>query len=405
MRRRVKITGIGPVTPAGIGREKFFNGINEPLSRTREITRFDARGGAFVAAEIVDFRITDWIPEIGNPKRIPRQTQFALVGAILALADAGLTPAMIEGTDPVVVNGSSLPDPDLTYRTIAGVATKGPRHAVPAAIYDAAPSAIASAIAKVLATQCRTIALQSACCSGLDAIGHGAEMIASGQAEIAFCCGTEAPIFNQPMLELGLSKLSPRNARKPTEMGRPFDLWRNTGVIGEGACVILLESEDSPRPAYAWVGGYAYGNDEGDDVEDLAGNGLLRTMKMAVANARCSAASVDLINAWGPGHLEIDAEEASCLCHFFGDRLRDIPAVSIKGAVGNPLGAAGSIQVASAALSLRTGRVPPTVNWETPDPECPLNLSARARDVGCTVALVNAHGLCGTNASMLLTKA
>jgi 3-oxoacyl-(acyl-carrier-protein) synthase len=400
MRRRVKITGIGPVTPAGIGRENFFNGINEPVSRVREITRFDARGGAFVAAEIADFRIAEWIPEIGNPKRIPRQTQFALVGAVLALADAGLTVEMLKGTDPVVVNGSSLPDPELTYRTIAGVATKGPRYAVPAAIYDAAPSAIASAIAKLLATRCRTIALQSACCSGLDGIGHGADMISSGQAEIAFCCGTEAPIFNQPMLELGISKLSPRNARKPTEMGRPFDLWRNTGVIGEGACVILLEAEDSPRPAYAWVGGYAYGNDE----SDVAGIGLMSTMKMALANARCPAASVDLINAWGPGHVQIDAVEAACLCEFFGERIASIPTVSIKGAVGNPLGAAGSIQVASAALSLRTGRVPPTVNWETPDPECPLHLSARARDVGCRVALVNAHGLCGTNASMVLTR-
>jgi 3-oxoacyl-(acyl-carrier-protein) synthase len=388
------------VTPAGIGRENFFNGINEPVSRVREITRFDVRGGPFVAAEIVDFRVAEWIPEIGNPKRIPRQTQFALVGAILALADAGITLGMLEGSDPIVVNGSSLPDPELTYRTIAGVATKGPRYAVPAAIYDAAPSAIASAIAKVLETQCRTIALQSACCSGLDAIGHGAEMISSGQADIAFCCGTEAPIFNQPMLELGISKLSPRNARKPTEMGRPFDLWRNTGVIGEGACVILLEAEDSPRPAYAWVAGYAYGNDDAD----VPGNGLMRTMKMALANARCPASAVDLINAWGPGHVQIDAVEAACLCDFFGKRIAEIPTVSLKGAVGNPLGAAGSIQVASAALSLSTGRVPPTVNWETPDPECPLNLSANARDIASTVALVNAHGLCGTNASMVLTR-
>ena len=306
----------------------------------------------------------------------------------------------LQGTNPIVVNGSSLPDPELTYRTIAGVVTKGPRHAVLATIYDAAPSAIASAMARILNTKCRTIALQSACCSGLDAIGHGAEMIASGQADIAFCCGTEAPVFNQPMLELGLAKLSPRNSRKPTEMGRPFDLWRNTGVIGEGACVLVLEAETSPRAAYAWVGGYAYGNDE----EGFAGNGLISTMSMALANAQRHPASVDLINAWGPGHREIDAAEADCLCNFFGDRLAKIPAVSLKGAIGNPLGAAGSIQVASAALSLKTGRIPPTVNWETPDPECPLNLSEHFRDIGCSVALVNTHGLCGTNASMVLLR-
>jgi len=400
MRRRVKITGLGPVTPAGVGRENFFVGINEPVSRVREITRFDPRSGPFIGAEIADFKLSEWFPESGNPKRIPRQTQFAIAGVILALADAGISIDDLKGADPVVVNGSALQDPEITHRTYTGVALKGPRYAVPAAIYDAGPASITSAVTKLLKTKCRTIALHSACCAGLDSIGHGTEMIATGQAEIAFCCGTEAPLFNQPMLELTSAKLSPRNARKPMEMGRPFDLWRNTGVIGEGACVVILEAESSPRNAYAWVGGYAYGNDE----DGNSGNGLSSTMKMALANSQCSASDIDFINAWGPGHKEIDAEEAECLCRLFGERLRTIPAVLLKGAIGNPLAAAGSIQVASASLSLQTGRIPPTVNWETPDPECPLNLSPTPRDVGCSAALVNAHGLCGTNASMVLFR-
>jgi 3-oxoacyl-[acyl-carrier-protein] synthase II len=400
MRRRVKITGIGPVTPAGIGRENFFAGINEPVSRAREITRFDPRSGTFIGAEIVDFKLSDWISDNRNAKRIPRQTQFAIAGVALALADAGLSTDDLQGTNPVVVNGSALQDPEITHRTYSGVALKGPRHAVPAAIYEAGPASITNAITMFLNTKCRTIALHSACCAGLDSIGHGADMIASGQAEIAICCGTEAPLFNQPMLELTSAKLSPRNARKPTEMCRPFDLWRNTGVIGEGACVIILEAEDSPRSAYAWVGGYAYGNDEPGN----SANGLSSAMRMALANAQCSPLSVDFISAWGPGHREIDAEEADCLCRLFGERIRSIPAASLKGSIGNPLAAAGSIQVASAALSLRTGTIPPTVNWETPDPECPLNLSARARDIGCSVVLVNSHGLCGMNSSMVLRR-
>jgi 3-oxoacyl-[acyl-carrier-protein] synthase II len=96
--------------------------------------------------------------------------------------------------------------------------------------------------------------------------------------------------------------------------------------------------------------------------------------------------------------------EADCLCTLFGERVGSIPVASLKGAIGNPLAAAGSIQVCSTALSLSTGRIPPTVNWETPDPECPLNLSGHFRDVGCSVALVNSHGLCGTNASMVLFR-
>jgi 3-oxoacyl-[acyl-carrier-protein] synthase II len=401
MRRRVKITGLGPVTPAGIGRENFFAGINETVSRVQEITTFDSRAGSFVAANIPEFLLSDWAEDMGNPKRIPRQTQFALAGFMLALADAGLSIDELIDTDPVVVNGSAFPDPELTQRTVAGVLTKGPRHAIPAAIVDAGPSAITGAIAKLLKTKCRTIALQSACCAGLDAIGHGAEMISTGQAEFAICCGTEAPLFSQPMLEFGMMKMSPRNARKPKEMGRPFDLWRNTGVIGEGACVVILEAEASPRPACAWIDGYAYGNDD----QGSPANGLSATMRMALANAQCHASSIDLINAWGPGHIVIDATEAECLWRLFGERLKSIPAVSLKGAIGNPLAAAGAIQVASATLSLQTGVIPPTVNWETPDPECPLNLSGRAREVGCTRVLINAHGLCGTNASMVLSRA
>jgi len=401
MRQRVKITGIGPVTPAGIGRDDFFAGINEPVSRVQEVTRLEVKTGPFVAANIPHFRLEDWLADAGNPKRIPRQTQMALAGLVLALADAKLTVPELQGMNPIVVNGSAFPDPELTTRTVAAVATKGPRHAVPAVIVDAGPSAITGAMAKLIGTTCRTIALQSACCAGLDAIGHGAEMIATRQAEIAICCGTEAPIFSQPMLEFGMLKMSPRNIRKPAEMGRPFDLWRNTGVIGEGACVVILEAADSPRPASAWVEGYAYGND------DLGspGNGLMATMRMALANGQLHASDIDFINAWGPGHVVIDASEADCLLRLFGKRLPSIPAVSIKGAIGNPLAAAGAIQVASTVLTLLTGVIPPTVNWETPDPECPLNLSRSAREVGCSCALINSHGLCGTNATIVLSRA
>jgi 3-oxoacyl-(acyl-carrier-protein) synthase len=399
-RRRVKITGLGPVTAAGIGREAFFKGINEPVSRAREITRFDPKAGQFIAAEITNFKVSDWVPQNGGVKKLPRQTQFAMAGAMLALADAGIAIADLKGMDPVVISGSASMDPALAMRTIGGVATKGPRAALPSVIFDAPPSAVGTRIAGLLETRCRTTALQSACCSGIDAIGFGADMIASGQAEIVLCCGTEAPIYYQPMLELTIAKLSPRNSRRPAEMGRPFDLWRNTGVIGEGACVIVLEPEASPRPAYAWIAGYAFSNDD----DGQAGSGLGEAMKMALANGRRRPAEVDFINAWGPGHQQIDRAEAEALCEIFGPRISRIPAVSLKGAIGNPFAAAGAIQVASTALSLKTGRIPPTVNWQTPDPECPLNLSAESRDIGCQVAIVNAHGVSGTNTTIVMLR-
>lgn len=400
MRRRVKITGIGPVTPAGIGRENFFRGINESISRVRRVQKLEEKGD-FIAAEVPDFKLADWFPVDTTHKRLPRHTQFALAGAALAMQDAQLTSELLRGKNPVILNGSSLMDIELFYKTFHGVATKGPRYANPSVVFEAPPISVPGRIADWLDVPSRIVALQTACCSGIDAIGHGYEMIASGQAEVAICCGTEAPVLYQPMLELGMTKLSPQNSNEPAIMCRPFDLWRSTGVIGEGAAVLVLEADSSPRPAYAWVSGYAYAN----DTTEVSGSGLVESMRMALANARRHPSDVDFINAWGPGHEHIDRVEALCLVEMFGSRLNEVAVTSLKGAIGNPLGAAGAIQTVSTALSFRTGIIPPTVNWETPDPDCALNLSNRARHLQPHVALVNAHGLSGSNATLIIEAA
>lgn len=400
MNRRVKITGIGPVTPAGVGRQAFEDGINEAVSRVVRLEKIEGGDGDFVGAQILNWKMSDWTQGYTGAKRLPRQTQFAVTGTYLALSDAGIRPTDLQDIIPFVLNGSSLMDPELMMKSIQNATIKGPRHALPKLVFEAPPSATAGKMAEVFTTKCNTQSLQNACCAGLDAIGVGAQAVSSGQTDIAVCCGTEAPLWLHPMIELGQAKLSPKNTSNPSEMGRPFDLWRNTGVIGEGACVLILEPEASPRPAYAFVEGYAYGNDS----KGRSGNGLEQTMRMAIANARMRAGDIDLINAWGPGHIEIDRVEAECLQRVFGGRLQEIAAVSLKGAIGNPLGAAGAIQAASAALTLKHGRLPPTVNWKTPDPECPLNLGRSERPVQCRSAIVNAHGLSGTNASLVLVS-
>ena len=162
--------------------------------------------------------------------------------------------------------------------------------------------------------------------------------------------------------------------------------------------MLILEPEDSPRPAYAWLTGYGYSS----DGNKLAGEGIADAARIALANASRRAEEVDYICAWGPGHRVIDTNESTALRQVFGDRLGNIPASSIKGAIGTALAAAGAIEVASVALSMRHGQIPPTVNWETPDPQCPLNLNAQTRYLRPTVAMVNAHGLSGSNAVVLM---
>jgi 3-oxoacyl-(acyl-carrier-protein) synthase len=164
--------------------------------------------------------------------------------------------------------------------------------------------------------------------------------------------------------------------------------------------MMVLEPESSPRPGYAFIAGYSFASDPASGL----GDGLRHAIEQCLANARTRPADVETIHAWGPGHREIDAAEASALREVFGDRLDGIPTSSIKGAIGNPFAAAGAIQTGVAALGMRDSFIPPTVNWTRPDPACRLNLSARPRFVSSNVALVNSHGLSGTNSALILVR-
>ena len=398
-RRRVKITGLGFVTPAGIGKEAFWQGILEPVSRVTAAKKFPEEAGAFVAAEVRGFRLDDYASG-ANSKRMPRHSQFALAAAALAAADAGLTLPKLRGQNPLVMIGATLMDFGVINKGVDIIVRKGPINALPTSVATALVSAIGATVGDAIGGTTRTMSLQSACCSGLDAIGRAAEMIAHGETDIAVCGGSEAPLYFHPMLELKLAGLAPGNPEHPERQCRPFDLWRTTGVIGEGACVLILEPEESPRPGYAYVGGYGYAS----DPATFPCAGLSEAMRLALANSSLRPGQIECVSAWGPGHKVLDAAEADMLGKFFGPELAAIPAVSLKGAIGNPLGAAGAIQVGCAALGLARGAIPPTVNWEHPDPACALNLSGQARFVGHENTLGNAHGLSGTNACLVLTR-
>ncbi len=399
MRRRVKITGIGPVTPAGIGREAFFRGINEPVSRVRSLTRFEPGTGPFIGAEVADFDLKRLAPE-ENPRRLSRHTQFSLVAAMLAVKDAGLTPDDLLQLSPVVVTGTSIMDFEKIGRGMELVMKKGSRYTPGSIMYEASVANVAGKIVEWLKVPARMLTMQTSCCSGLDAVGQGAELVASGQAGLVLAGGSECPLSFYPMLGFNASELSPAISEHPEKACRPFDLWRSTGVLGEGACIFVLEPESSPRPPLAWITGYSYANDQ----DGQSAMGLVETGRQALANALRRPDEIDFLNAWGPGHRIIDANESTAMHQLFGARLAEIPVSSIKGAIGTALGASGPIQTASTALTLFHGLLPPTVNWETPDPACPLNLSGQPRRLPVRIALVNSHGLSGSNSALILER-
>lgn len=397
-RRRVKITGIGFVTPAGIGIASFQEGILQHRSRVSEITRFPEEAGPFVASEIKDFNISEFFDDPAL-RRLPRHTQFALVATKLAVADARLSKSVIQTLSPVVVTGTSLMDSAVINKTIEDVTRKGHRFGLTRVVFHGPVASISAAVAESIGGA-RTLSLQSACCSGSDAIGQAASIVSTGESDIAICGGTEAPIYYHPMLELTMAGLSPATSDRAEQLSRPFDMWRTTGVIGEGACILIIEPASSLRRGYAYIDGYSFAS----DITGGVGRGWQTAVELSLANAGLRPADIDLISAWGPGHKVIDAIEAQVLRDVFGGDLDDIPTVSIKGAIGNPFAAAGAIQAGCAALGLTHSFVPPTVNWRTPDPLCRLNLSARARFLACRHALVSSHGLSGTNSSIVLTR-
>jgi len=399
-RRRVKITGLGPVTPAGIGKRDFERGIMEDVSRIRAFTKLEEDLGPFVAAYIDRFRIEDYVQRDSVPKGAARHTLFAIAGAVLALQDAGLAVDELNRSNSVVVSGACVMDFDGIVRTVEGVVTKGIRGALPRTVYTTNAACIPASVAQVLGLEARSMTVQSSCCTGTDAIGHAMRLIETGEADIAICGGTDAPLYRCPLVELRAIGMTPATVENAKGINRPFDLWRTTGVVSEGASMFVLEAESSPREGYCFLTGYGYGN---DPIDKLCG-GMTTAMKFALADSGNRPENVDAISAWGPGHRLIDPAEAAMLKEVFGTKLAAIPAVSIKGAIGNPLGAAGAIQVAAAAISLRGGVIPPTVNWKYPDPDCPLNLSSQARHLSHDVTLINAHGLSGVNASLVMQK-
>lgn len=399
-RRRVKITGIGPITPAGVGRHDFTRGLLEPTSRVRAFKKLDPSLGSFAAAYVDKFAITDFLERSEVPRGSARHTLFAIAATKLAMEDAAVNLSTFNSQNAAVVVGSSLMDFEGIGRTIENVVLTGLRGALARTVYTTNASVIPASIVRTLGLNARTLTIQTSCCAGMDAIGYAARMIALGEVDIALCGGTEAPLFRCPLVELRAAGLTPCTTEAARRLDRPFDLWRTTGVVSEGACMLVLEPSTSPRTGYCLIDGYASANDN----KDKLCSGLEEAIIQATANAELKINDIEVINTWGPGHPTIDAAEVSILNRVFGARLHSIPAVSIKGAIGNPLGAAPAIQVASAALAVFGETIPPTVNWEYPDPQCGLNLSAHPRFLPHQSVLVNAHGLSGINSSIIMQK-
>ncbi len=407
-RNRVVVTGMGILAPNGIGLEPFWESLLAGRSGLGPITLFDATGfESRIAGEVKNFNPLDYIKPELKPRRMARHTQLAFAATMMALRDAGLDPDNLELPSPTpVVIGVSSSAIDVLERAFEAVRENGPNRVPPTTTTQMIPQAAANAIADRIGICANAATVSSACPSGLDAIADAAAMIGAGHAELAITGGADAPVTPLVMSMLIASGLSSCRNGEPERASRPFDLSRDSGVVSEGAAVMILEDMEraEARGARMYLELRGYGKQRDRDPEKPA-SGLEDSMKIALANAGAVAAGIDHISAYGPGHPVLDASEVQAIKSVFGRHAYSIPINSIKGVTGNAMAAGGPFQLTACALTIRDQMVAPTANYEVPDPHCDLNfVVSQPRRAKIDCALLNVRGLGGSASTMIVNR-
>jgi 3-oxoacyl-[acyl-carrier-protein] synthase II len=406
-RNRVVVTGMGILAPNGIGLDAFWESLVAGRSGIRTITRFDPTSfKSRIAGEVKDFEPLDYIDAKFKPKRMARHTQFAFAAMKMAMADANFEPSRhpVDHAIPVML-GVSTTAMDILEDCWGDLARRGPR-GVTAGVVDCQPQAATQMLTIALGISSRATTIASACPSGLDAIASAAAMIRQGEADLAVAGGTDATITPLSMASFSAAGLSSTRNTEPERASRPFDLLRDSGVISEGAGMLILENYETAiaRGAVPYLEITGYGT-QGDNYAGDELFGLGQTMRSAIDSAGKTPEEIDYICAYGPGHPALDVMETDMVKRVFGRRAYSIPMSSIKGVTGNALSAAGPHQIITCALCFKYGIIPQTANYEVADPRCDLDYvpgHSRARKIN--TALINVRGLGGGNSSLVVER-
>ncbi len=405
---RVVVTGLGAVAPNGIGIESFWRNIIHGVSGVAPITRFDAsRHDTQIAGEVKGFDPLQWI-EKKEVRKMDRFIHYAIAAAQMAYDDSGLkvTDENRERIGVFVGTGmGGIPALEESHRILM---EKGPGRIsaffIPSIITNLGSGQISMRFGMKGPNSC----VCTACATGNHAIGDSFRIIQRGDADVMLAGGSEAVIT--PLTIGGfcsMKALSTRNA-EPTRASRPFDKERDGFVMGEGAGIMVLESLDYARRRgariYAELVGYGMSADA-HHITQPAPDGAIRSMRLALQDAKVTPSQVAYINAHGTSTPAGDANETLAVKAVFNEHASSLAVSSTKSMTGHLLGAAGGIESVITVLTITHGVIPPTINYETPDPECDLDyVPNTARQAEVRYALTNSFGFGGTNATLLFKK-
>jgi 3-oxoacyl-[acyl-carrier-protein] synthase II len=419
---RVAITGIGVVSPFGVGRRCFWSSIRAGRSATRAITAFDASPyPCGVAAPVPDVSIDHAVTIAerapngrsdqggrADPRRYSKASLIAVIAATEAWQDAGLR---LNEPGAGVIVGSGAGGIDVAERQYYEFFTDGQKRVTPYAIPVSIVGMISSEISIALELHGVSHVLSTGCTSSTDAISYAASLIRSGEADVMLTGGADACVT--PGMIFGFSRMravSTRHNDTPESASRPFDLGRDGFVLGEGAWMLVLEREDRARArgarVYATVDGYGSTCDAYHRVQmDPDGEQIVRAMQLAIDRSGHAIDDIGYVNFHGTSTVLNDAVEARCVRQLFGTLADRVPGSSTKSMIGHPQGASGAAGIVTAALALHEGFLPPTINLTDPDPACDLDFIPNiGRAASPIAALCNCLGFGSKNSAMVIGR-
>jgi len=407
-RRRVLITGLGAVTPLATGVEESWQKLCQGKSGVARITKFDSSGlNVQIAAELKDFHPEDFL----DKKKIRRTDpfiQYALVASRMAVDDARLTISENNASRIGVVLGSCAGGMNIYERNLHALADEGPEKVSPFFIPGFIANMAAGEVSMDFGARGPSKCVVTACATGNNCIGDAFRLIQYGEADAMIAGGSDAYIL--PIAIAGFDKmraLSRRNA-EPEKASRPFEKDRDGFVIGEGAGVVILEEMNSAMQrgakVYAELIGYG-SNIDSFHITEPDWQNQARCLTLALSDAAIPPTDVEYVNAHGTSTPINDVSETKAIKAALGEHSKKVPVSSNKSMIGHLLGAAGGVESIFTILTIRDGIIPPTTNYDTPDPECDLDYVPNvARKADVNVALSNSFGFGGVNATLVFRK-